>query len=78
MFKAREVNKSIEGGGPGHASLDAFREVLSEAGFKFNNSPSEMSEQEMITILRGNGNRLKTFDYQKILAQIVKPTDEFK
>jgi hypothetical protein len=77
-FQELEVPKSADGGGRGQATIDAFRTVLKEAGFVFDNSASGMSEQELITITRGNGNRLKTFDYTKILEQLVSPTDEFK
>jgi hypothetical protein len=70
--------KELENQQPGFANLDAFRTVCIEAGFEFDNSSSGLSEQELHTILRGNGNLSDTFNYVKILDQITNPTDEFK
>ena len=38
----------------------------------------EISEHELRTIVRVNGNRLPYFNYEKLIEQIITPTDEFK
>eukprot|EP01038_Epipyxis_sp_PR26KG_P005599 gene5599-7728_t len=62
---------------PGQATIDTFRNVL----MKYNligNSYYDVSEHELRTILRANGNRSNTFSYVKLIEQILQPTDEFK
>lgn len=77
-FRKFETPAGPDGGGPKQATVETFHKLLVEAGFVFDNTPENMSLQELITIRRGNGNKSNTFNYVKILEQIVQPTDEFK
>lgn len=38
----------------------------------------DVSEHELMTIVRANGNKLPTFNYIKFIEQIISPTDEYK
>jgi hypothetical protein len=64
-------------GGRGNASINGLRQVLSRYGVA-GDRPEDVSEHEMVTILRANGNKSSTFNYEKLIQQIVHPTDEFK
>eukprot|EP01031_Cornospumella_fuschlensis_P027408 gene27408-33102_t len=66
-----------EEGGAGRATKEAFEAVLSRYGL-VGERPEDVSEHEMITVLRANGNKLPTFNYEKFIEQIISPTDEFK
>jgi hypothetical protein len=39
---------------------------------------SSVSEHELITIERGAGNKLSTFDYNMLIKEIIQPTDYYK
>lgn len=64
--------------GAGRATKEALRAVLSSFELMGDDARTQTCEHELITILRGTGNKLKSFDYNKIIEQIIKPTDEFK
>lgn len=62
---------------PGRITKEAFAEALKYYGI-IGDNPNDISEHELLTILRGNGNKLPTFNYVKVIEQIIRPTDEFK
>lgn len=62
---------------PGMATVDTLRMVLSRYNL-ISDHEEDISEHEMRTILRGAGNLTATFDYNKFIEQIIRPTDEFK
>lgn len=61
----------------GQASLEALKTVLSRYDLMGDDAQA-VSEHECLTILRANGNRQPTFNYEKFIEQIIRPTDEFK
>ena len=63
--------------GSGRATKEAAADVFASYGL-MNESPSGLAEHDLRTILRANMNKLPTFSYEKLLEQIVSPTDEFK
>jgi hypothetical protein len=71
---------SKESGAPeesGRVTRDALREVVELYGL-LGDEDSSVSEHELITIMRGAGNKLNTFDYTKFVEEIVRPTDYYK
>eukprot|EP00981_Chlorochromonas_danica_P009524 scaffold2721_cov181-Ochromonas_danica.AAC.2 len=64
-------------GGPGNATIEGLKAVLSRYDL-INGRPNGISEHELMTIVRANGNKLPTFNYEKFIEQIIKPTDEFR
>jgi len=62
---------------PGRVTKEAFVILLSRYGLS-GNDDSQISEHEVRTILRANGNKQPHFNYTKVIEQILKPTDEFK
>lgn len=62
---------------PRRVDRDGFAAVLSRFDL-LGNEAWQISEHEIRTIIRANGNKLPHFDYYKVIEQIVKPTDEFK
>lgn len=65
-------------GGNGQATRDALREVFRYYGLIRDNDPDAVSEHELITIVRAGGNTNSTFNYEKLVANIVNATDDFK
>jgi EF-hand domain-containing protein 1 len=63
--------------GPGRVTKEGLKNVLTPYGL-FGDSPEQLSEHELLTILRANGNQLPSFNYEKLIEQIINPTDEFK
>lgn len=63
--------------GPHRATKEAAAQVFASYGL-MNDSPDGLTEHDVRTILRANMNKLPTFDYEKLIEQIVNPTDEFK
>lgn len=61
-------------GGPGFATKEALHAVFD----KFGLMSEFLCDHELRTILRANGNKNPTFNYQKLIEQIIRPTDEFK
>jgi hypothetical protein len=72
LFEAQEEVK-----GSGRVDINGFRNVLNRYKL-MGDSEDQISEHELITIIRGNGNKLPTFNYTKLVEQIIQPTDEFK
>jgi len=62
---------------PNRVNRDGFAAVLTRFDL-LGNEEGQISEHEIRTIVRANGNKLTHFDYTKVIEQIVKPTDEFK
>lgn len=73
-FQALE---SADNGGRGNGNVDALRKVLSKHNL-IGGYGLDVSEHELRTILRVNGNKTPYFSYEKFVAQIISPTDEFK
>ena len=63
--------------GTAKATLETLRSILSNYDM-VGNDEVQLCEHELLTILRANGNKADTFNYQKIIQQIISPTDEFK
>jgi len=61
---------------PNRANKEALTAVLTPYGLLEPHGP--VSSHEILTIVRANGNKLATFDYTKLIEQIISPTDEFK
>ena len=61
---------------PGYASKDTLKRVLSAVGL-VGEASNQICEHELLTILRANGNTKPTFNYKKLIEQMVAPTDEF-
>ena len=64
-------------GGPGQANIGSLRSIFKKYGL-MSEHPDDVSEHELRTILRGAGNKKLTFDYGKMIEQIIGPTDEYK
>lgn len=60
----------------GQASKDTLKVILDGVGL-IGDENNKICEHELLTILRANGNTKPTFNYQKLIEQIVSPTDEF-
>lgn len=56
----------------------ATKETLFKVFDKFGLMGELLSDHELRTILRANGNKNPTFNYAKLIEQIIRPTDEFK
>lgn len=69
-FEAREDR-------PNFISIDGARAVFAEYGL-IGDEDFQLSEQELLTLLRANGNKESTFNYRKVVDQITCPTDAFK
>lgn len=63
--------------GPGRATKEAAMEVFGAYGL-MNESSQGLAEHDVRTIVRANMNKLPTFEYERLIQQIVSPTDEFK
>ena len=64
---------------PGFVTVDGLKQGLSKYGLiSDEQGPNEVSDHELLTIMRGNGNRTSVFNYVKLIEQIIQPTDEFK
>lgn len=60
----------------GNASKDTLKAVLETVGL-IGDRDDQICEHELLTILRANGNTSSTFSYDKLIEQLVAPTDEF-
>jgi len=69
-FEAREDR-------PNFISIDGARTVFIEYGL-IGDEDFQLSNHELLTILRANGNKESTFNYRKVIDQITNPTDAFK
>jgi len=74
MFVGRESGLPEESG---RITRDSLREVFSMYGL-MGDDESSVSEHELITIERGAGNKLSTFDYNMLIKEIIQPTDYYK
>ena len=64
---------------PGMVTVDGLKMGLSSYGLITDDQgPNDVSDHELITIMRGAGNRTPLFNYHKLIEQIIQPTDEFK
>mmetsp|Transcript_14106 Transcript_14106/g.23465 ORF Transcript_14106/g.23465 Transcript_14106/m.23465 type:complete len:613 (-) Transcript_14106:247-2085(-) len=72
-FKALEVPEY----GESRATKEAAAEVFAQYGL-MNDTREGLCEHDLRTILRVNLNRLPHFDYETLIANIVRPSDEFK
>jgi len=81
-FESMEMESTSTETGPGpqgrgRATKEMLAEVLSYYNLVGEDS-SQLVEHELVTIVRANGNKLKSFNYEKVIEQIISPTDEFK
>ena len=74
MFQSRESGAPEESG---RITRDALRDVFSQYGLMGDDEAS-VSEHELITIQRGAGNKLATFEYSMLVSEILQPTDHYK
>jgi len=72
QFRAYEAPET----GPERATKDTLRQVVSDYGL-LGLQDYQLVEHELITILRAGGNQRSTFNYVKVIEQIINPTDEF-
>lgn len=56
---------------------DGLRESLKQYNL-FGDEPDKLCEHELITIMRGGGNKTPYFKTQDIVDELIKPTDRFK
>ena len=64
---------------PGFVTVDGLKKALSTYELiSDDQGPNDVSDHELLTIMRGNGNRTSVFNYVKLIEQIIQPTDEFK
>jgi hypothetical protein len=79
-FYERQMDKSDPqaGHGPGRVTRNELREVLKEYGLVNPMDSNSVSEHELITIQRAQGNKLPTFEYEKFAQQIIQPTADYK
>lgn len=66
--------------GPDQITKEALKEIFTRYNLCGNDDGNGdyISEHELRTILRANGNKKPTFNYRKLIEQIIRPTDEFK
>lgn len=77
--KLGEMFRMMESGPEeaGRATRDTLREILNLYGL-MGDREEDVAEHELITIARGNGNKLRSFDYEKLIEEIISPTDYYK
>lgn len=78
--RLNETFRQMESGLPeesGRVSRDILREVFSLYGL-LGDDETSLAEHEIITLFRGAGNKLSTFDYTQLTNEIVRPTDHYK
>eukprot|EP00605_Chrysophyceae_sp_TOSAG23-4_P002829 GSChrysophyteH1.ASY1.ANO1.3114.1 assembled CDS len=66
--------------GPEEANLftkETLRSVFDSYGL-YGNEEGQVTEHEIITIMRGGGNKEQYFSAKKLIEQYLRPTDEFK
>jgi hypothetical protein len=73
----RQYEDPANGVPAGNANKDILKAVLTRYNL-VDNADGGMSEHELLTIVRANGNKLATFSYTKFIEQIITPTDEYK
>lgn len=61
----------------GMFTKETFRSVLESYGL-YGNGDGQVTEHEIITIMRGGGNKEPLFSANKLIDQYLRPTDEFK
>ena len=61
----------------GRVTMDGLRQVLNSYNL-VGDEEYQLVEHELLTIVRANGNKENSFDYTKVIEQIIQPTDEFK
>jgi len=61
----------------GVASREGLKAVLARYQL-LGDGEGDVSEHEILTVVRANGNKLPTFNYLKFIEQIIAPTDEYK
>jgi len=61
----------------GLMTKETLRTVLDSYGL-YGNKEGQVAEHEIITIMRGGGNKEPHFSYNKLIEQYLRPTDEFK
>jgi hypothetical protein len=76
ISQCKQLEKSENGSD--QMTKDDLRSIFTRYGLCGENSNDYVSEHELLTILRANGNKKPTFNYRKLIEQIVNPTDEFK
>jgi hypothetical protein len=59
------------------ATKEALGKVLESFGL-LGDRADQLSEHELLTIVRANGNKSNKFNYIKFIEQIISPTDEYK
>ncbi len=64
-------------GSPNEATKEGLAAVMRRYAL-LGDGDSDICEHELMTIVRANGNKLATFNYRKLIEQIVSPTDEYK
>lgn len=73
LFQQMETQED----GPAQAKVETLRTIFKKYNL-MSDHPDDISEHELRTILRGAGNKKVTFDYGKMIEQIIQPTDEYK
>jgi hypothetical protein len=73
MFQAEEKGPEEAG----KFTKATLRKVFESYGLIGHNQ-GQLTEHELITIMRGGGNKSPYFSYTKLIEQFIRPTDEFK
>jgi hypothetical protein len=75
----RQCQSFESGGNSEHITKEDLKAVLSNYNLTGAEQGEDyLSEHELRTVLRANGNKKPTFNYRKLIEQIINPTDEFK
>lgn len=75
-FEQRDNSRKNTSSDAGQASKDTLKAILETVGL-IGDEPFQICEHELLTILRANGNTKPTFNYEKLIEQMLAPTDEF-
>jgi hypothetical protein len=67
--------ESLDVSGQGRCTQQALTSILKEYDLL---GDDKISEHELMSIVRANGNKKPTFDYNKMIDQLINPTDEYK
>jgi hypothetical protein len=62
--------------GTGQSTREALTSIL--ISYDLLGDGDKISEHEVMSIVRANGNKKPTFDYMKMIDQLINPTDEYK
>jgi hypothetical protein len=74
IFKQYSVGAGLR---EGTANREVLKAVLNRYQL-LGDKDTDLSEHEILTVVRANGNKVATFSYPKFIEQVINPTDEYK